>query len=215
MANKFDDFINLIFHTKLKYGIFTLIAILISGIIYFKDFGSSSNIDKSNNYSIDSNQISSNSEITNNSVSHESLQSNVVYVDIKGQVKKPGVYKLSATLRVDDAIRLAGGFTKDANRNNVNLAQKLTDQMVILVEDEDDSRVSSNSNIAGKSSDKININTADANQLTSISGIGDKKANKIIDYRNQNGLFSSLDDLKNVDGFGDKTVEKLKEYLFT
>ncbi|WP_054658742.1 hypothetical protein [Apilactobacillus ozensis] len=88
MANKFDDFINLIFHTKLKYGIFTLIAILISGIIYFKDFGSSSNIDKSNNYSIESNQISSNSEITNNSVSHESLQSNVVYVDIKGQVKK-------------------------------------------------------------------------------------------------------------------------------
>lgn len=118
-------------------------------------------------------------------------------------------------MRVDDAIRLAGGFTKDANRNNVNLAQKLTDQMVILVEDEDDSKVSSNSNVAGKSSDKININTADANQLTSISGIGDKKANKIIDYRNQNGLFSSLDDLKNVDGFGDKTVEKLKEYLFT
>ncbi|WP_054658740.1 helix-hairpin-helix domain-containing protein [Apilactobacillus ozensis] len=99
-------------------------------------------------------------------------------------------------MRVDDAIRLAGGFTKDANRNNVNLAQKLTDQMVILVEDEDDSKVSSNSNVAGKSSDKININTADANQLTSISGIGDKKANKIIDYRNQNGLFSSLDDLK-------------------
>ncbi|MCY7172498.1 helix-hairpin-helix domain-containing protein [Streptococcus gallolyticus] len=140
-----------------------------------------------------------------------------VFVDIKGAVKNEGVYELSNGSRVTDVVKLAGGFTEDADKKSVNLAEKVTDEAVIYVArvGEIVAPTTTNSQANGsaqqeESSDKINLNTATLAELQTISGIGAKRAQDIIDYRDANGGFSSVDDLKNVSGIGEKTLEKLK-----
>ncbi len=140
-----------------------------------------------------------------------------VFVDIKGAVKNEGVYELSSGSRVTDVVKLAGGFTEDADKKSVNLAEKVTDEAVIYVArvGENVAPTTTNSQANGsaqqeESSDKINLNTATLAELQTISGIGAKRAQDIIDYRDANGGFSSVDDLANVSGIGEKTLEKLK-----
>lgn len=140
-----------------------------------------------------------------------------VFVDIKGAVKNEGVYELSSGSRVTDVVKLAGGFTEDADKKSVNLAEKVTDEAVIYVArvGENVAPATANSQVNGsaqqeESSDKINLNTATLAELQTISGIGAKRAQDIIDYRDANGGFSSVDDLANVSGIGEKTLEKLK-----
>lgn len=140
-----------------------------------------------------------------------------VFVDIKGAVKNEGVYELSSGSRVTDVVKLAGGFTEDADKKSVNLAEKVTDESVIYVArvGENVAPTTTNSQANGsaqqeESSDKINLNTATLAELQTISGIGAKRAQDIIDYRDANGGFSSVDDLANVSGIGEKTLEKLK-----
>lgn len=140
-----------------------------------------------------------------------------VFVDIKGAVKNEGVYELSSGSRVTDVVKLAGGFTEDADKKSVNLAEKVTDEAVIYVArvGENVAPATANSQANGsaqqeESSDKINLNTATLAELQTISGIGAKRAQDIIDYRDANGGFSSVDDLANVSGIGEKTLEKLK-----
>ena len=139
-----------------------------------------------------------------------------VFVDIKGAVKNEGVYEISNGSRVTDVIKVAGGFTEDADKKSVNLAQKLTDEAVIYVAKVGEaatpttnSQTTSNTS-AETNSNKINLNTATLSELQTISGIGAKRAQDIIDYRDANGGFSSVDDLANVSGIGEKTLEKLK-----
>ncbi|MEY8699676.1 helix-hairpin-helix domain-containing protein [Streptococcus ferus] len=145
-----------------------------------------------------------------------------ITVDIKGAVKKEGVYTLSSQSRLNDAVEAAGGFTAEADRKSVNLAQKLSDEAVIYVafKGEDisvvgkpDNSQNANNSIDTEQSDKINLNTATLADLQTISGIGEKRAQDIIDYRDSNGGFSSLEDLKNISGIGDKTFEKLKDMV--
>ena len=140
-----------------------------------------------------------------------------VFVDIKGAVKNEGVYELSNGSRVTDVVKLAGGFTEDADKKSVNLAEKVTDESMIYVArvGENVAPATTNSQVNGsaqqeESSDKINLNTATLAELQTISGIGAKRAQDIIDYRDANGGFSSVDDLANVSGIGEKTLEKLK-----
>lgn len=140
-----------------------------------------------------------------------------VFVDIKGAVKNEGVYELSSGSHVTDVVKLAGGFTEDADKKSVNLAEKVTDEAVIYVArvGENVAPTTTNSQANGsaqqeESSDKINLNTATLAELQTISGIGAKRAQDIIDYRDANGGFSSVDDLANVSGIGEKTLEKLK-----
>lgn len=140
-----------------------------------------------------------------------------VFVDIKGAVKNEGVYELSSGSRVTDVVKLAGGFTEDADKKSVNLAEKVTDESMIYVArvGESVAPATTNSQANGsaqqeESSDKINLNTATLAELQTISGIGAKRAQDIIDYRDANGGFSSVDDLANVSGIGEKTLEKLK-----
>lgn len=140
-----------------------------------------------------------------------------VFVDVKGAVKNEGVYELSSGSRVTDVVKLAGGFTEDADKKSVNLAEKVTDEAVIYVArvGENVAPTTTNSQANGsaqqeESSDKINLNTATLAELQTISGIGAKRAQDIIDYRDANGGFSSVDDLANVSGIGEKTLEKLK-----
>ncbi|MFC3929020.1 helix-hairpin-helix domain-containing protein [Streptococcus caprae] len=154
--------------------------------------------------------------------SQATVQSSTVTIDLKGAVKKEGIYTLDKGSRVADAIEQAGGFTDQAERKSVNLAQKLKDEDVIYVatigEELALATAASSATATGTTdtnSDtaKVNLNTADAAQLQTISGIGEKKAQDIIAYREANGGFKSVDDLGNVSGIGDKTLEKLREFV--
>jgi competence protein ComEA len=136
-----------------------------------------------------------------------------VYIDIKGQVAKPGVYILKSDNRIQDVINLAGGFLSDAETKSVNLAQKLTDEMVIYVpkKGEIESNVVPTSQQG--SVEKLNINSADVADFDSLPGIGPSKAKNIIEFRDSQGGFKSIEELKEVNGIGESTFEKLKDLI--
>ncbi|MDQ0222134.1 helix-hairpin-helix domain-containing protein [Streptococcus moroccensis] len=144
----------------------------------------------------------------------------VIMVDVKGAVQKPGLYSMKLGDRLADAIAKAGGLTEEADGNSINLAQKLSDEAVVYIasQGEDISVITSSvSTKEGQSEEKgsslINLNTASLAELQTISGIGAKRAQDIIDYREANGGFKTVDDLKKVSGIGDKTIEKLRDYV--
>ncbi|MGX4763539.1 helix-hairpin-helix domain-containing protein [Holzapfeliella sp. JNUCC 72] len=147
--------------------------------------------------------------------SHES-QPETIKVDISGEIKMPGVYELNRDSRIHDLIKLAGGVTESANLNATNQSRVLKDQDKIIIK----SMTSANSETletgdnktqdGEKESGKIDLNTATESELQGITGIGQKKAQRIIDYRKKHGNFSSVDDLKNVTGIGDKFIESIR-----
>jgi len=142
--------------------------------------------------------------------------SSKIYVDVKGAVYKPGMYCLTNDKRVNDVIKMAGGLTEQADVKQVNYALKLVDQMVIYIPQIGEvvaNNISATSSSNSKTDKKVNLNIATLEELQTLTGIGAKKAQKIIDYRETNGLFTKIDDLQNVNGFGAKTVEKLKDNL--
>ena len=153
----------------------------------------------------------------NDSIIKENNQSNekkYYYVDIKGEVKDPGVYKLKEGSRVIDAINASGGLKENANTYSVNLSKKITDEMVIIVPSNSENTNVSNNTITQntKNSSLVNINTATTKELLSITGIGESKASNIVKYREENGNFSSIEDIKNVSGIGDSLFEKINVY---
>lgn len=141
-----------------------------------------------------------------------------IMVHISGAVKNPGILKINSSKRVVDALEMAGGATDYADLDKINLAAKLHDEEKIYIpkigevsNNEISSLLSSGEN---NNAGKININTADSTELQKIPGVGAKTAEKIINYRSQNS-FSSIDDIKNVDGIGDKKFESMKDYIST
>ncbi|EHO54013.1 helix-hairpin-helix domain-containing protein [Lentilactobacillus kisonensis] len=158
-----------------------------------------------------------------------------MYVDVKGAVKNPGVYQINPNMRVVDAINLAGGYNRSADKKQINLAQKLTDAQVIYVPIRGekgapitstvtpttgggesataDNSAPDDSGNTGQSNEQINLNTADKTKLQELNGIGDKKADQIIAYRQAHGQFKKIEELKNVPGFGDKTFANLKSSI--
>ncbi|ASN05170.1 helix-hairpin-helix domain-containing protein [Virgibacillus necropolis] len=133
------------------------------------------------------------------------------YVDVKGEVKSPGVYEVSVGSRVEDVITLAGGFTEKANQSVINLAQKVHDEMIILVPKAGelvDVKTEGSTN-----STKINLNYAKQEEIEQLNGIGPSKAQAIIQYREENGLFQTMEDVLNVPGIGEKTLENMKESI--
>lgn len=149
----------------------------------------------------------------------------LITVEIKGEVNKPDVYTLAENSIIKDLIEKAGGLTESADLSNINRAKKLQDHELIYISNKNEAAVNniggSQASVANKintegstnasSNGKININTANTDELKKINGIGDSKAKSIINYREQNGGFSSIEDLKNVDGIGDKMFEKIKD----
>lgn len=145
-------------------------------------------------------------------------------VDIKGAVKEPMLYKVSEGERVYDVIERAGGLLDNADRNRINFSLKVSDQMVIYIPKQGeeipdalsgtvDAGTQTGGTANSSQSDTINVNTASKEELMTVSGIGEKKAQDIIDYRETNGPFQKIDDLINVSGIGEKTLEKLREQL--
>lgn len=141
-----------------------------------------------------------------NRESEEVETSGYIFVDIDGAVKNPGVYQLETGDRVNDAIIMAGGLTEHASTKNLNKARKLSDGEKIYIPTEDEIESSSNS------SGLININTASISDLMSLPGIGEVYAQRIIDYRSTK-LFGSVEEIKNIQGVGEKTFEKIKDLI--
>lgn len=143
----------------------------------------------------------------------------VIYVDVGGEVNHPSVVELSDGSRVTDAIEAAGGLTEHADLTDINQAAFISDGEKIYIpsqEAEESGELLSGGSGEGSNSSsdgKININTADSTQLQELNGVGPATAEKIIDYRKQNGRFRSVEDIKNVSGIGDKTYEKLKDHI--
>ena len=163
-----------------------------------------------------------------------------ITVDIKGSVNKPGIYKLDKNKdrRVFDVIEMAGGLKVNANTSLINLAKKTFDEMVIiiysnedLIDNDKEKTCSQEQNACIKENDseikieekkdeiidtsniKININKANITELQQIPGIGESKAKSIIEYREKNGDYKTIEDIKNVTGIGDSLYEKIKEYI--
>lgn len=147
-----------------------------------------------------------------------------VYIYVCGAVELPGVYSLRQGSRLYEAVELAGGLTGDADENCLNMARKITDgeQIVILTQEEAASlreagqypvSESVQQDAQAKDSGLVNINTATVAELTTVSGIGTSRAQAIIDYREQNGVFGSIDDIKKVDGIKDGLFSKIKDKI--
>ena len=142
----------------------------------------------------------------------------VIFVDIKGEVKKPGVYQMKVGDRVKDALDAAGGLTAEADSQKVNLAQRVEDQMVIVVpkvgEEAEAIPAGATSKEVSKEG-KVNINTATVEELKTLKGVGEKKAEAIIEYRKKNGSFKTKEDLMKVRGIGKKLFESFEERIVT
>ncbi len=133
-----------------------------------------------------------------------------IYIDISGRVKHPGVYSVPAGSRLFEVIEEAGGLLKDAEMDQVNRAEVVTDGQKIIIP----AKGEQTSPVTGMTaSGLININTADSITLQEIPGVGPATAEKIIAYRTENGRFAAKEDIKNVSGIGDKTYEKMKDRI--
>ena len=147
------------------------------------------------------------------------------YVDIKGEVLRPGVYEFSCESRMQDLIKKAGGFTEKADETKINLAQKITDQMQIVVpnlhskqeggvtEGNSEKGNLSNTTPSNLKQGTVNINTATLEELQTIKGIGKKKAEAILQYRKEHGAFRTKEDLLQVKGIGKKALEAIESQV--
>ena len=139
-----------------------------------------------------------------------------IYVDIKGEVINPNVYKIKKGLRVIDVINLAGGLTEESDTSNINLSKIVTDEMVIVIKSKNneevyiDSDVDINNN--NNNNQLIDINTCTIDELLTLPGIGESKANNIIEYRKKN-KFNTINDIMNVSGISESLFNKNKEYI--
>ena len=134
-------------------------------------------------------------EINNDELVYE------IVVEIKGEVKNPAIYTLPENTRISDLVSIAGGFTSYADTLNINLATKLEDGMIIII--------NKNENL----DTRVNINKATIEELMTLDGIGEAKAKAIIEYRNANGLFKTIEEIKNVSGITDKIFKNIKDKI--
>jgi len=137
-----------------------------------------------------------------------SVGSPALFVHVTGAVARPGLFELAEGARVIDAIAAAGGFTETANRDELNLARLLTDGEQFAVPEVGEESVDT-----AASDSRVNLNTADAAALDTLPRIGPAMAARILTWRESNGPFVTIDDLRNVAGIGDATFEGLRELI--
>lgn len=154
----------------------------------------------------------------NTSVNKSNLQD--IYVEVKGEVAKPDVYKMEEGTIINDLIGIAGGVTANADISQINRAAKLSNNQCIVIPKKGE-KLNNNLNTNqmqpqnGQNNGKqqININTATKEELKKLSGIGDSKADKIIKYREEKGGFKTIEEIKKVGGIGEATFNNLKEEI--
>ncbi|EJR67177.1 comEA protein [Bacillus cereus VD115] len=134
-----------------------------------------------------------------------------ILIDMKGAVVKEGVYEMKEGDRFKDAVEKAGGFLPEADIKKVNLAQIVQDQMILYVPNKNEQvqEVATSS----KGEGKVQINAASKEQLEKITGIGSRKAESILKYREEHGPFQKIEDLLEIDGIGVKSLEKIKDQI--
>jgi competence protein ComEA len=145
----------------------------------------------------------------------------IMMADIKGAVKKPGVYEVNSGERIVNLIEKAGGLQEDADPSAVNFAMKVSDEMVVYIPKKGEEVPGAGGVVAlnnqpgstGSGTGKVNLNTATTNELETLPGIGPAKSSAILEYRESNGAFKTIEDLKSISGIGDKTFEKLKDLI--
>ena len=195
--------------------------------------------DAGNGTGSDSGKHTSDADIDNGSeaVSDKEMQQAMIYVDVCGAVANPGVFQLAAGSRVFQAIEAAGGYLPEAALTCVNRAGVLTDgqQLYILTQEEMERQgldpaemakasdgqmngsagTGQNTGMAAQvqQDNRININTADEAQLTTLTGIGATRAQAIIAYREENGPFAAIEDIMNVQGIKEGTFAKIKDEI--
>lgn len=205
---------NLSNQEKITIILLLIVIIIGGGIVLYKNINSEEKI-----------TINRASAISEN---NPAIQKEVppLIIHITGAVKNPGVYQLKSTDRVVDAVKIAGGATEEANLDAINLAALLKDGQKIIVPskiyNENGEEINKNidnnaeamySSSSGSIYGKININTANASMLQSLPGIGPVLSERIIEYRNQNGFFGVIDDIKDVSGIAEKKFEGIKDLI--
>ena len=205
---------------KQKIIVIAIAGIVVIGIMYF--------IYNKNQAKEDiniENEILVNNVITNENNTND----DIVIIHITGSVKNPGIVKLKEGSRIEDAIESAGGLTENADITKVNLAYVVEDGTKIKIPSASEEDIGDEDIIDSKSGDNIiieenavpsnnstqtiNINKATEKEFETLPGIGPSLASKIIEYRNQNGKFESIEDIKNVNGIGDNKYEKIKDLI--
>ena len=140
----------------------------------------------------------------------ETLEKICVYVC--GEVKNPGVYELEAGARVAEAVEAAGGMTEEAAESRLNLAEHMTDgQKIEVPSKEQEEQLKEEA--FGQGSGLVNLNTASAEQLTTLRGIGETKAEDILNYREAHGGFRSIEELMQIPGIKERVFEKIKDQI--
>ena len=204
---------------KEKIKIFLIILVVV-GIVVYTIISYKKEIDEFEYY--DENIIFSNEiDVVEDNVGNEEFSKIKVY--ITGEINNPGVKELEIGARIEDLINVAGGLTVNADISGVNLAYCIEDGMKVnipninnkveneIITTENESGIIEN--MKNKNSAKINLNKATVAELCELPGVGESLAQRIIDYRKENGNFRNIEDLKNVSGFGDKKYESIKEYI--
>jgi len=165
----------------------------------------------------------------------KSVAPSPIFVDVKGQVQQPGLYKLEAGMRVADAISLAGGTLSDADLDQINLAQPVTDGAAVVIPKKsarsdglsavrplpgmlpplsaDATGVTGTGSTSAQADSRVNLNTATAEELMTLPGIGQAKAQAILAYRTEKRPFRTPEELKNISGIGEKMYERLKDRI--
>lgn len=189
----------------LKKGFFFLVIAIAVGFFLF--FTREDDTEKS---STELNAVFDTEAETPEQETEEVRPDTTAIVDVKGQIKTPGVYEVDIASRVNDVIDTAGGFTKDADKTQVNLAQKVQDEMVIMIPKEGEIVAQSGGEVAD-GGEKVKINQASQEEIESLSGIGPAKAQTIIQHREEHGLFKTVEDLLEISGIGEKTLETIKD----
>ncbi|TFE01089.1 helix-hairpin-helix domain-containing protein [Jeotgalibacillus salarius] len=186
-----------------KYLLFIIPLVLLSSFFFF-NHSTKSSIPVSN-------PLTENPAQTTDSTTLIENKSQSIFVDIKGEILNEGVYEMEEGDRVIDLVAKAGGELSGADMTAVNKAQKLQDEMVIMIPPETSGQPLEEHADTGK----ININNASPAELESIPGIGPSKAAAIVNYREENGYFTSIEEIMNISGIGEKTFDKLKESIST
>lgn len=191
-------------HKKSIIYIIIVAVVFLAGIAYV--FWNSYN----DNNIISINATSSSVAVQSDTTYDTITQTATMCVYVCGAVKQPGVYYISEGMRVYDAIEAALGATEDANLSVLNLADHIVDGQKIYVP-----HVGENVTFSDSTDGRININTADVAELMKLTGIGESRAQDIVNYRKKNGAFVKIEDIMKVPGIKDAAFEKIRDKICT
>jgi competence protein ComEA len=137
----------------------------------------------------------------------------VIYVDVTGKVRSPGVYQLPEGARVIDAVEVAGGLKRGFNASHINMARRLVDGEQVAIRSEKFEAITPPSGRKGVFTGKVSINTGSKAHFDSLTGIGPVLAQRIVDYRSKNGPFVKIEDIQNVSGIGASIFAQISDRL--